>query len=112
MSNTIEYKNYIGSVEYSNEDKCFFGKLEMIDDLVTFEANNTDELEQNFQASVDEYIQTCMTLGRAAQKIYKGIFNVRISPKLHQLAHKQALNNNISLNALIGKSLQKYINKG
>ena len=36
MSNTIEYKDYLGTVEYSNEDKCFFGKIEMIDDLVTF----------------------------------------------------------------------------
>ena len=30
MANTIEYKGYIGSIEYSSEDKCFFGKLEMI----------------------------------------------------------------------------------
>ena len=30
MANTIEYKGYIGSVEYSSEDKCFFGKLEMM----------------------------------------------------------------------------------
>lgn len=111
MSNIIEYKNYIGSVEYSSEDKCFFGKLEMIDDLVTFEADNAQALEQHFRASVDEYIQTCTALGRAAQKTYKGVFNVRIPPKLHKLAHKQALNNNISLNALIGKSLQKYISK-
>ncbi|HIP28305.1 MAG TPA: toxin-antitoxin system HicB family antitoxin, partial [Sulfurovum sp.] len=25
MANTIEYKGYIGSIEYSPEDKCFFG---------------------------------------------------------------------------------------
>jgi predicted HicB family RNase H-like nuclease len=45
MNNIIEYKSHIGSVEYSNEDKCFFGKLEMIDDLVTFEANTVEDLE-------------------------------------------------------------------
>ena len=38
MSNKIEYNGYIGTVEYSQEDKCFFGKLEMINDLVTFES--------------------------------------------------------------------------
>jgi len=27
MSNIIEYKNYISSVEYSHEDKCFFWKV-------------------------------------------------------------------------------------
>ncbi len=27
MSNTIEHKDYISSVEYSNEDKCFFWQV-------------------------------------------------------------------------------------
>jgi len=66
MANTIEYKGYIGSIEYSSEDKCFFGKLEMIDDLVTFEATTALELEENFQAIVDEYLETCHTLSREA----------------------------------------------
>jgi len=35
------------NIEYSLEDKCFFGKLEMIDDLVTFEAATAQELEDN-----------------------------------------------------------------
>lgn len=110
MSNTIEYKGYIGSVEYSNEDKCFFGKVEMIDDLITFEASTVDDMDKNFQESVDDYIDTCTKLGRQAQKSYKGIFNVRISPKLHKLAYQSALKDNISLNALVGKSLEQYIN--
>jgi predicted HicB family RNase H-like nuclease len=81
----------------------------MIDDLVTFEANMVEDLEQNFQDSVDEYVKTCQKLGREMQKVYKGFFNVRISPKLHKLAYQRALKNNISLNALVGKSLEKYI---
>lgn len=109
MSNTIEHKGYIGSVEYSNEDKCFFGKLEMIDDLITFEADTVDDLEKNFQDGVNDYIDTCKKLDREAHKAYKGIFNVRISPKLHKLAYQRALKNNISLNALVGKSLEEYI---
>ena len=91
MANTVEYKDYIGSIEYSPEDKCFFGKLEMIDDLVTFEANRADELEINFQRAVDEYIQTCKELERKPQKTYKGIFNVRIDPKLHKKLCKRAI---------------------
>ena len=84
MANTIEHKGYIGSIEYSSDDKCFFGKLEMIDDLVTFESDNAYDLEKNFRNAVDEYLQICLELGREPQKIYKGIFNVRIDPKLHK----------------------------
>jgi len=109
MSNIIEYKNYIGSVEYSNEDKCFFGKLEMIDDLVTFEATNVEELESNFKQSVDDYINTCVELGRAPQKTYKGVFNVRIDPDLHRKIYKKALKEHISLNAFIGKTLSESV---
>ena len=36
MKNILKYKEFIGSVNYSPEDRVFFGKLEGIDDLVTF----------------------------------------------------------------------------
>ncbi len=109
MANTIEYNGYIGSIEYSPEDKCFFGKLEMIDDLVTFEATSANELEENFHAVVDEYIQTCKDLNREPQKTYKGVFNVRIDPELHKKIYKEALKAGISLNAFVQKTLQTKI---
>ena len=111
MSNTIEYKDYIGSVEYSSDDRCFFGKIEMIDDLVTFEAISVDELEINFQNSVNEYIETCKQLQREPQKAYKGVFNVRIEPKLHKQIYKEALKTGISLNAFINNILNDSVDK-
>jgi predicted HicB family RNase H-like nuclease len=111
MANTVEYKGYIGSIEYSSEDKCFFGKLEMIDDLVTFEAENANELETNFQNAVDEYLQTCQMLGREPQKVYKGVFNVRISPDLHKKIYQEALKAGISLNAYIQQTLSQHVLK-
>lgn len=58
MVNTLEYKGYIGSVEYSREDRVFFGKIKMIDDLVTFESDRAEELEKVFQERVDDYLLT------------------------------------------------------
>jgi len=109
MANTIEYKGYIGSVEYSSEDKCFFGKLEMIDDLVTFEATTATEIEDNFQNAVDKYFLTCQELNREPQKIYKGVFNVRIDPSLHKKIYKEALKAGISLNAFVTDVLKKEV---
>jgi len=111
MANTIEYNGYIGSIEYSPEDKCFFGKLEMIDDLVTFEATTADELEENFHNAVDEYIKTCKELGREPQKVYKGVFNVRIEPELHKKLYLQAVKSNTSLNSYIRQILKKEVFK-
>lgn len=109
MSNTIEYKGYIGSIEYSSEDKCFFGKLEMIDDLVTFESDNAHDLEKNFHNAVDGYLQTCLELGREPQKVYKGVFNVRIDPKLHKKVYKEALKAGMSLNSFIQQTLANRV---
>ena len=109
MANTIEYKGYIGSIEYSSEDKCFFGKLEMIDDLVTFESDNAQELETNFHNAVNEYLLTCKELGRAPQKVYKGVFNVRINPELHRKVYKEALKAGMSLNSFVQQTLASRV---
>ncbi len=109
MSNTIEYNGYIGTIEYSQEDKCFFGKLDMINDLVTFEANNADDLEDNFKNSVDEYIETCKQLGREPQKAFKGVFNVRTGSELHLAAVRNALKMGISLNSYIKSLIEKDV---
>ena len=37
MRNTLTYKEYTGTVSYSNEDENFYGKIHGINDLVTFE---------------------------------------------------------------------------
>jgi predicted HicB family RNase H-like nuclease len=109
MANTIEYKGYIGSIEYSSEDKCFFGKLEMIDDLVTFEATTALELEENFHAVVEEYLATCKALGREPQKVYKGVFNVRIEPELHKRVYQEALRSGVSLNSYVRLALSRSV---
>ncbi|MEA1954485.1 MAG: type II toxin-antitoxin system HicB family antitoxin [Campylobacterota bacterium] len=109
MASTIEYKGYIGSIEYSSEDTCFFGKLEMIDDLVTFEATTAVELEENFHIVVDEYLETCKALGREPQKVYKGVFNVRIEPQLHKMVYQEALKAGISLNSFVRQALSQSV---
>jgi len=109
MANVIEYKGYIGSINYSAEDKCFYGKLEMIDDLVTFEATTAQELEDNFQNVVNDYLETCKALGREPQKVYKGVFNVRIEPELHKRVYQEALKSGVSLNAFVRNALSSQV---
>lgn len=39
MKNVLEYKGYLGSVEFSADDEVFFGKITGIRDVVTFEGD-------------------------------------------------------------------------
>ena len=57
MRNILKHKNFIGSVHFSTEDQIFFGKIEEIADLVTFEGTTVDELEEAFKYMVEKHIQ-------------------------------------------------------
>lgn len=59
MSNLLLYKNYNGTVEYSKEDSCLFGKVVGIKSLLSYEGDSVKELEQNFQNVIDEYLDDC-----------------------------------------------------
>jgi predicted HicB family RNase H-like nuclease len=56
MGNKLSYKGFIGSVNFSAEDQIFHGKIEEINDLITFEGNTFDELEDSFKYMVEEHI--------------------------------------------------------
>ena len=107
MSNTITYKNYTGTVEYYSEDKIFYWKIAMIDDLITFEADNVSDLEKEFKKSVEEYVKTCNKLWKKPEKEFKWIFNVRIKWNLHKQAYANAIKENISLNKYVERALEK-----
>ena len=46
--NTISYKGYLGTVNFSEKDECFYGKIEGIDGLVNFEGQSVRELTDAF----------------------------------------------------------------
>lgn len=56
MSNLLSYKNYNGTVEYSKDDECLYGKVVGIKSLLLYEGNSIQELEQAFKSTVDEYL--------------------------------------------------------
>ena len=103
----LEYNGYICRVEYSQEDKYFFGKLSMINDLVTFEAYTADELEINFKDAVDEYLDTCKLLNKVPQKAFKGVFNIKVGNELLLAAVRNALRIGVSLNTYVKGLIEK-----
>lgn len=108
---TLKYKDYIGSLHYSKEDKVFWGRLELIDSLVTFEAQNASELEGAFKDAVDDYLETCKSKNISPHKPFKGVFNIRIKPELHKAAYQKAIEDGVSLNRFIEDSIQKNLSE-
>ncbi len=63
MKNTMQYKNYIGSVKYSEADRVYYGKVLGVRALISFEGKNMEELLDDFHRAVDEYIDICQSNG-------------------------------------------------
>jgi predicted HicB family RNase H-like nuclease len=108
MTDTLEYNGYTGSVEYSAEDECLYGKLLNIRDLVNYEAEDVKSLKAEFEAAVDDYLVTCEELGKAPDKPYKGVFNVRVSPQIHRDLDILAARTGESLNKVVGEGLTVF----
>lgn len=109
MKNTMEYKGYIGSVEFSETDELFFGQVQGIRSLISYEGINAKELVSDFHESVDAYLEFCEEEGIEPEKAYKGSFNIRISPELHKQIAICAISKQVSLNSLVEKALQNYM---
>ncbi|QLH51076.1 MAG: type II toxin-antitoxin system HicB family antitoxin [Candidatus Accumulibacter cognatus] len=106
----LKYKDYEGTAELDMSRRVCRGKILFIDDLVTYEAASPAELQTEFEAAVDDYIDTCATLGREPQKPLRGQFNVRVPPALHKAAALRALAENVSLNDVAVRALDAFVN--
>ncbi len=109
MKNTMEYKGYVGNVEFSEEDEVFYGKVIGIRSLVSYEGATAKELIKDFHDAVDDYLALCELEGREPEKAYKGSFNIRISPELHKQAVRCAESNHMSLNSFVEKALKLLV---
>ena len=109
MSNTMEYKNYVGSVEFSERDGVFFGKVMGIRSLISYEGTTAKELVEDFHGAVDDYLELCAAEGKEPERAYKGSFNVRVSPDLHKQAVIYASSRQMSLNSLVEQALRNSL---
>jgi predicted HicB family RNase H-like nuclease len=111
MSMLPEYKGYLASVEYSDENEVFHGRLEFIRDLVTFEGEDARALKAAFHEAVDDYLALCAEQGRRAEVPLKGSFNVRPGRDLHRRAMLFARRKGLNLNAVVTTALTAYLDR-
>jgi predicted HicB family RNase H-like nuclease len=109
MSSVMEYKGYVGSIEYSDEDEVLHGRLEFIRDLVLYEATDAKELKRAFQDAVDDYLALCEQQGRRPDVPLKGSFNVRPGRDLHRRAMIFARRKGMNLNTVVSEALRRYL---
>ena len=112
MNNTMEYKGYIGSVEFSEKDGLFYGKVQGIRSLISYEGTNAKQLVSDFHKAVDDYIKMCRKNGEIPEVAYKGSLNVRFrNADIHRRAAIYAIKNEQSLHSFIEEAVEEKLAK-
>jgi predicted HicB family RNase H-like nuclease len=101
----MEYKGYLGTVEYDAEAKILHGDIINIRDVITFQGTTVSEIERAFKDSVNDYIAWCKKEGVEPEKPYSGKFNIRLPPELHRQIAVLAKKRRISLNSFVEKAI-------
>lgn len=98
MNNLMTYKGFTAKIEFSADDKVFFGRLLGIDDIVTFEAETVETLTESFHEAVDFHIEVCQKTGKKAKKSFSGKILFRLPNKLHERIAETAARHGKSIN--------------
>ena len=106
----LEYKGYKGSVEYSKEDNCLFGKVQgMSKALILYEGNTLEELRKDFEDGVDSYLEACKEDGVEPAKPYSGRLNLRMSSELHSRLAAVVAATGTTINDFINKAIKNEL---
>lgn len=105
----LRYKDFQGSVEF--EDSLLVIQILHIDDLVTTEIDSATQAQAAFEELVDDYLASCIELGKEPCRPFKGSFNVRVTPDLHRQVAMAAADARESMNAWISKALEARVER-
>lgn len=63
----LRCRGYFAKPEYSAEDRIFYGRILGTSDLVDFQFEEADDIENEFHKAVDDYLQYCMENGKCPE---------------------------------------------
>lgn len=110
MNNIMKYRGYWAEVRYSDEDECFWGKIEGLKNtLILFEGETVKELKKDFKDSIDFYLENCKANNEVPEKQCKGSLNVRLGVELHNKAKMKSIEKKITINELIKEAVTLYL---
>lgn len=107
----LEYKSYTGSISYDRKEKLFYGQVQGIKSLISYEGVDGPSLESDFQGAIDEYLKECDEEGIEPERAFKGSFNIRVSPHVHKKLFWAAQSKRMSLNSYVQESLSAALDR-
>lgn len=66
----MKYRGLTGTTNYNENNDVFYGKIAEIDDLVLYESDTKEGLEESFREAVDDYMETLKELRGGMEEGY------------------------------------------
>jgi predicted HicB family RNase H-like nuclease len=98
---------YIARIEYDEELASFHGVVVNAPSVITFYGASVEELQTEFDRSVQTYYEVCKERGLDPNKPYSGKLNLRLAPDLHGKAAAAAALADMSLNTFIADAVRR-----
>src|SRR5262249_19044824 len=105
----LNYKGYIGHVEFDDEAEIFYGEVINMRDVVTFQGSTVAEIKRAFIESIEDYLAFCAERNESPDKPFSGKFNLRLEPALHRQLYIEAKRSRISLNQWVTEAICHHL---
>jgi len=106
----LKYKGYIGTIQFSEGDNCFYGKvLGMKNACITYEGENASELLEDFKGAIDMYLEYCQSKGIAPETPYNDIIKVHIPSEIHFKIVSYTENHGTSIDDFVSGLIEKRL---
>jgi predicted HicB family RNase H-like nuclease len=105
----MTYKNFAANIDFDEDEQVFHGRVVNVQGAITFQARTADRLREEFESSVDDYLEFC-----AAESIPSGIKNsaelvLRIKMDFCELAQERARREGKSIDEFIAECIHQII---
>ncbi len=105
----MEYKGYIGIVQFDEEAEIFHGDVLNLKDVITFQSDSVEGLKREFHESVDDYLEFCRKRNEEPEKPFSGKLTLRLNPELHRRLYIRSRKEKKSLNHWIHDALDSVL---
>ncbi len=105
----LKYKGYTGIVQFDDEAMIFHGEVIGLRDVITFRGITPSEIKEEFERSIDGYLDWCKELGQEPEHPFSGNIHLRLKPDLHAKLSFEAKVCGLSLNNYINQTLQRAV---
>ena len=87
----LNYKGYVGHVEFDEDAEIFHGEVINTKDVITFQGSTVREIKKAFKESVADYLDFCAARNEQPEKPFSGHLNLRLAPATHREAYIAAM---------------------